>query len=75
LHRVLANGTRERYSAPFFFHPSYEATVKPVVVDKNEKPKYRPFTWRQFMTQRVAGNYADLGLEIQISQYQIDENQ
>ena len=30
LHRVLANKTRERFSAPFFYNPSYKAMVSPV---------------------------------------------
>ncbi|TYZ64620.1 hypothetical protein PybrP1_008256 [[Pythium] brassicae (nom. inval.)] len=76
LHRVLANGAKERFSAPFFHHPAYEAAIKPVIIaDANEKPKYRSLTWRQFMTQRVAGNYVDLGEEIQISQFRIHEAQ
>jgi 2OG-Fe(II) oxygenase superfamily len=30
LHRVLANESHERYSAPFFYNPSYEVSVKPL---------------------------------------------
>jgi|UniRef100_K3WAM5 isopenicillin N synthase-like dioxygenase len=71
LHRVLASGDKERYSAPYFHHPSYEAAVKPVIVNESERPKYHAITWRQFMTERVAGNYADFGEEIQISRFQI----
>ena len=31
LHRVLGNAARTRYSAPFFFNPSYEAMLAPVL--------------------------------------------
>ncbi|KAF1319953.1 2og-fe alamin adenosyltransferase, partial [Globisporangium splendens] len=72
LHRVLANGTSERFSAPFFYNPSYDANVQPVIVDANESAKYRPLSWRHFRSQRFAGDYANVGEEIQISHYKIN---
>lgn len=73
LHRVLANGAKERFSAPFFYNPSYDADVEPVIVDAHEKPKYRPLSWRHFRSQRFAGDYANVGEEIQISHYRIQD--
>ncbi|KAL3920696.1 MAG: hypothetical protein SGILL_003128, partial [Bacillariaceae sp.] len=32
LHRVLSNETRERYSTPFFYNPSYATRVEPLAV-------------------------------------------
>ncbi|GAB9475604.1 2og-fe alamin adenosyltransferase [Globisporangium polare] len=75
LHRVLANGSQERFSAPFFYNPSYDASVEPVVVDKNEKPTYKPLSWRHFRSQRFAGDYANVGEEIQIAHYKIPQQQ
>lgn len=71
LHRVLANGSQERFSAPFFYNPSYDALVKPVVVLEGEKPKYRPLSWREFRLRRFQGDYADSGEEIQIGHFRI----
>ncbi|DBA02793.1 TPA: hypothetical protein N0F65_006583 [Lagenidium giganteum] len=69
LHRVLANGTRERFSAPFFYNPAYSSVVQPLVVDA--KPTYRPISWYDFRLQRFQGDYADVGEEIQISHFQV----
>ncbi|TYZ64618.1 hypothetical protein PybrP1_008254 [[Pythium] brassicae (nom. inval.)] len=74
LHRVLANGAKARFSAPFFYNPSYGASIAPVVVGAGETPKYRPLSWRRFRSQRFAGDYADVGEEIQISHFRIHEH-
>jgi isopenicillin N synthase-like dioxygenase len=71
LHRVLANGSRERYSAPFFYNPSYEATVAPVLASEAQTPQYRPLSWYDFRLQRFQGDYADHGEEVQIAHYRI----
>lgn len=71
LHRVLASGTSVRYSSPFFYTPSFSADVEPIVTG-DEKPQYRAVNWREFRDRRIAGNLADLGVEVQISDYRID---
>ena len=35
--------------------------------------RYRPINWGEFRAQRSAGDYADLGSEIQISDYLVVE--
>lgn len=72
LHRVLAT-EEERFSAPFFFNPSYATNYAPLpsVVDSRHPPRYRPINWRQFRDQRAAGDYADAGEYMQISRYAI----
>lgn len=72
LHRVLANGARERFSAPFFYQPSYRAIVEPIVVQEDEKPRYRGVSWHDFRLRRFQGDYADHGEEVQIAHYRID---
>ena len=70
-HRVLATpqGGR-RSSAAFFFNPAYEARIAPLAATAADAPRYRPFTWGEFRRHRADGDYADLGEEVQISQYQ-----
>jgi isopenicillin N synthase-like dioxygenase len=76
LHRVLSNETKERYSAPFFYNPSYDTKVEPLVVENREdaKPLYHPVLWGYFRAVRFAGDLTDLGVEIQIDQFLRDND-
>lgn len=65
LHRVLTNSTSERFSAPYFLNPSYDSRIAPLI----GSPVYRTISWREFRSGRAAGDYADLGEEIQIAHY------
>jgi isopenicillin N synthase-like dioxygenase len=71
LHRVLASATRDRVSAPFFYNPSYETLVAPLAATlSSDRPaRYRPVPWGAFRARRAAGDYADLGEEVQVGQY------
>ena len=69
-HRVLASTDRARYSAPYFYNPSYDTICEPLVDDAAMK-KYKPVSWREFRNGRAAGDYADVGEEIQVSWYRI----
>ncbi|MEZ5504271.1 MAG: 2OG-Fe(II) oxygenase family protein [Halioglobus sp.] len=72
LHRVLASATESRYSAPFFFNPSYDTNYAPVSgALAGSAPRYRAINWGEFRTLRAAGDYADVGEEIQIEHYRI----
>ncbi|GMF27367.1 unnamed protein product [Phytophthora fragariaefolia] len=71
LHRVLASGGADRYSAPFFYNPSYKAQVEPIVVKEGEEANYCPLSWREFRLARFKGDYADSGKEIQIGDFKI----
>lgn len=73
LHRVLANTTMPRYSAPFFYNPSYATVYAPLpgVCDAANPPRYRPIRWSEFRAARAAGDYADYGEEVQISHYRL----
>jgi len=68
LHRVLSHETRERYSAPFFYNPSYDTRVEPLVIGNN-KPLYYPVLWGYYRAVRFAGDLTDLGVEIQIDHF------
>lgn len=68
-HRVLATrpgGARQ--SAAFFFNPAYDAVIAPCT----GTPHYHPFTWGEFRGRRAAGDYADLGEEVQIAAWRND---
>jgi isopenicillin N synthase-like dioxygenase len=73
LHRVLANAEQPRFSAPFFYNPSYELDYAPLpgVVTESSPARYRSINWGAFRAGRAAGDYADYGEEIQISQFRI----
>jgi isopenicillin N synthase-like dioxygenase len=71
LHRVVTNPSSDRYSVPFFLNPSWETTYEPLstTVTPQRPARYRPIHWREFRTLRAAGDYADVGEEVQISHY------
>ena len=68
LHRVQANASHERYSAPFFYNPAYVADVKPLNVEEKDA-MYNIVNWGEFRIKRFAGDYEDVGEEVQISHY------
>ena len=67
---MLASDDKGRYSAPYFYNPSYETFCEPLVAESKDR-KYRPVSWRDFRSGRAAGDYADKGEEIQISWFKI----
>jgi isopenicillin N synthase-like dioxygenase len=72
LHRVVvADPRHERYSIPFFLNPSYETTYEPLppTVTPERPAAYRRIEWREFRGLRAAGDYADIGEEVQIHHY------
>jgi len=73
LHRVLANSTAERFSAPCFLNPDYRAHYAPLptTVTPENPAQYRPINWGEFRARRAAGDYADHGEEVQIDHYRI----
>jgi isopenicillin N synthase-like dioxygenase len=71
LHRVIASPDAERFSAPFFFNPSYDTAYAPLptTTDSLNPARYCTISWREFRALRAAGDYADLGEEVQIAHY------
>ena len=73
VHRVLANATQPRFSVPFFFNPNADATYAPLPRPRTvTPPRYRAINWGEFRARRAAGDYADIGAEVQISDYRLD---
>ena len=68
LHRVLASSEQERFSAAFFMNPGFATDCIPQIGDR---PFYRSVNWGEFRAARAAGDYANLGNEVQISDYRI----
>jgi isopenicillin N synthase-like dioxygenase len=75
LHRVLADGHADRYSAPYFFNPSCETTYAPLpaTCDASNPAHYRPILWEEFRAARAAGDYADIGAEVQINHFRVGQ--
>ena len=68
VHRVLANDKFDRYSAAFFLNPEYETDVVPL---STTDQRFRSLNWGDFRSKRSAGDYADLGEEIQIDHFRV----
>lgn len=75
LHRVRANTSNKRFSVPFFFNPKYSADYEPLPGAINEagEAHYTTINWGEFRAARAAGDYADLGEEIQIGHYRLGD--
>ena len=72
LHRVLASKTHTRYSAPFFLNPAFEMDYAPLPSVRGEgKAHYRSINWGEFRNGRAAGDYSNVGEEIQIAHYRL----
>ena len=71
LHRVITNPNRERFSIPFFFNPAHDAQYAPLptTIDDAHPARYVSINWGNFRALRAAGDYADLGNEVQISDF------
>ena len=71
---MVVNETRGRLSIPFFFSPSYDTDYAPVpeLCDEKNPAKYRAINWGEFSRKRSEGNFADVGVEIQIEHFKID---
>ena len=69
LHRVLTDPDSNRYSAPFFYNPPYATLVAPME-NQQDKAVYEPCLWGYFRAVRFAGDLTDLGVEIQIGDYE-----
>ena len=75
-HRVLGSvGDQYRLSAAYFFKPPYEQVIAALTPEggykNNDGPRYKGFTWEEFRSRRGAGDYEDLGEEVQISQFRV----
>ncbi len=70
VHRVLPMTTTTRMSIPFFYNPPSDAVLEPIAELVEGAERYRPFTWREFMSARNADNFEDLGeADTQIANY------
>jgi isopenicillin N synthase-like dioxygenase len=71
LHRVVANRTTPRFSAPFFLSPNYATVVSPCpeLIEPGANPKYRPILWEEYRFKRYSGDIQDEGEEIQLTWY------
>jgi 2OG-Fe(II) oxygenase superfamily len=86
LHRVLTHEYKARHSAPFFYNPGYDMWVSPIAwksssssSEENNNSEdqssstlmYHPVLWGYYRAVRFAGDLTDLGVEIQISDFEV----
>lgn len=73
LHRVIASAAQPRFTVPFFLNPEYRTNYAPVptMVSQSQPARYRQINWGEFRALRSAGDYADVGEEVQITHYKI----
>jgi isopenicillin N synthase-like dioxygenase len=64
--------TSSRFSIPFFSNPPRDCVIEPIAALADPGPRYRPFTWREFIRGRSEDNFADYGADdIQIADFAI----
>jgi len=54
-------------------NPGPDATYAPLASQCGalRPPRYRPIAWSEFRARRAAGDFADLGSEVQIADWRI----
>jgi isopenicillin N synthase-like dioxygenase len=73
VHRVQPMRGSDRMSIPYFLNPRREAVIAPIDNVAAGAPRYRPFSFREFIDARGADNYADAGVaDAQITDYRVD---
>jgi isopenicillin N synthase-like dioxygenase len=68
VHRVLANSQEERFSSAYFMNPIFSTDCLPLLDDE---PKYKVLNWGEYRSGRAAGDYSDLGEEIQVDHFRL----
>ena len=53
--------------------PRVDIAPLPCFLSEEHPPQYRPINWGKFREGRFAGDYADLGEELQISHYKLKQ--
>lgn len=72
-HQVVVNENKARFSFPLFLAPAPTADISPVPELLNgELPKYSTYNYGYFISKRTAGNIEQLGKNLQIDDYEIN---
>ena len=56
VHRVVPMTSKPRMSTPYFYHPGRDAMIEPHPDLAAGHPRYRAFSWRDFIQSRVDDN-------------------
>jgi isopenicillin N synthase-like dioxygenase len=73
-HQVVVNEIKARFSVPLFFAPAATTDIYPVPELLNgQPPKYQRYNFGYFMARRTAGNIEQLGKNLQIDDFEINE--
>ncbi|CAK9315826.1 unnamed protein product [Citrullus colocynthis] len=69
---VMVNSKKERYSFAFFFNPSHSTIVEPLeeLIDPQNPPKYKSYSFGKFLTHRKRSNFKKLNVDnIQVNNF------
>ena len=76
LHRVVpvsAEGDG-RYSTAYFYSPKRDAILEPLPPLYDGEPRFKSFTWREYIKGRLDDNYDDRGVDdIQIDRFRLKQ--
>jgi len=71
-HRVLSHPIKHRYSTLFFYNPGYNSIISPCKqLNDADGAKYMPCAYGYFRAVKYAGDLADLGREIFVTDYEV----
>jgi isopenicillin N synthase-like dioxygenase len=62
IHRVVTDGTKERYSIPFFYEPNFDTIVQCIPSccnDTDNLPRYPPVSSGQYLINKYTQTHAD----------------
>ncbi len=73
VHRVVPMTEQSRFSIPYFSNPPRDCVIEPIAELAHPGPRYRSFTWKEFIRGRAEDNFADYGVDdIQIGHFALD---
>ncbi|KAJ7946015.1 2-oxoglutarate and Fe(II)-dependent oxygenase superfamily protein [Quillaja saponaria] len=75
-HRAILNSEKERLSVPFFFNPAHYAIIEPLeeLINEQNPPKYRPYNWGKFLTNRKHTSFKKLNVEnLQVYDFKVPQ--
>jgi hypothetical protein len=73
---AVLGSSQERFSAPYFYNPSYETEIAPVptLVSDEQPAKFWPMQWGYFRAMRVMGNFGDFGEYVKADMWSVRED-
>ena len=71
-----SDGDESQSVCTLFYNPGFAQIVRPAAsLIQVEKPMYHPCSWGYFRAVRFAGDFTDIGVEIQISDFLCEQGE